>query len=69
MEKSNIYITRTGSLAYMGIWGQQLIDGFQTSPRITAKMLQLDRKEIFDRGALFLCHQLIKPLELKNTPK
>jgi len=68
-EMSNLYITRSGSLARMGIWSQELIEGFETSKSITEKMLILDRKEIFDRGALFLCYQLIRTIELKNTPK
>lgn len=69
LEKSNLYITRTGSLAKMGIFSQELIDGFGASKSITEKMLILDRREIFDRGALMLCHNLIRTIELKNTPK
>lgn len=73
-EKSNLYVKRgfdskSGSLRYMGMFSEQIVEGFEASKSITKKMLILDRKEIFDRGALFLCYQLIRTIELKNTPK
>lgn len=69
MDKSSFYINRNGTLAYMGVWSQNIIEGFAASKSVTDRMMELDRREIFDRGALFLCSGLIKTLELKNTPK
>ena len=69
MELSNLYINRNGTLAYMGIISQNIIDGIECSEKDIFRIKEVDRLNIFTRDTVFDWAYKFKFSTLKNTVK
>ena len=69
MELSNLYINRNGTLAYMGIISQNIIDGIECSEKDISRIKEVDRLNIFTRDTVFDWCYKFKFATLKNTVK